>query len=113
MSNPLPKADVVIVGIGAAGGIAAHVLTQAGVNVVAIEAGPRLSVDDFVPKMDEIADSIRNWTGAPKFNQELPTWRPDAKSPTAPPPVPPVKMMNAVGGTSIHYGTQSWRFMPG
>jgi gluconate 2-dehydrogenase alpha chain len=22
-------------------------------------------------------------------------------------------MMNAVGGTSIHYGTQSWRFMPG
>jgi gluconate 2-dehydrogenase alpha chain len=110
MSNPLPKADVVIVGLGAAGGIAAHVLTKAGIDVVAIEAGPRLGNDDFVAKMDEIADSIRNWTGAPKFNKELPTWRPDAKSPTAPPPVPPVKMANMVGGTSVHYGTQSWRF---
>jgi gluconate 2-dehydrogenase alpha chain len=100
----------VIIGLGAAGGIAASVLTEAGLNVVGLEAGPRLDHDDFLANDDEISGTILNWTGEPKFNQELPTWRPDANSPTAPPPVPPVKMANMVGGTSIHYGTQSWRF---
>lgn len=73
MSNQMPKADVVIIGLGAAGGIAAHVLTQAGINVVGLEAGPRLDVEDFLAKDDEISGSIRNWTGATKFNHEIPT----------------------------------------
>ena len=110
MSTPLPKADVVVVGLGAAGGIAAYVLAKAGIDVVGLEAGPRLDVADFLARDDEIAGSIRGWTGEPKYNKELPTWRPDANSPTAPPPVPPVRMANMVGGTSVHYGTQSWRF---
>lgn len=110
MARALPKVDVVIIGLGASGGIAAHVLTQAGINVVGLEAGPRLTVKEFVPHMDEIAGSIRNWMGSPKVNHEVPTWRPDAKSKTQPPPIPAVRMMNAIGGTSIHYGTQSWRF---
>ena len=53
---------------------------------------------------------IRYWTGEPKYNHELPTWRPNASSPTMPPPIPPVSMANMVGGTSVHYGAQSWRF---
>lgn len=110
MSNPLPKADVVIIGLGAAGGIAAHVLTQAGIDVVGLEAGPRLDNGDFLANDDEISGTIRNWTGEPKFNHEIPTYRPDASSPTQEPPVPPVRMANMVGGTSIHYGTQQWRF---
>jgi gluconate 2-dehydrogenase alpha chain len=110
MSNPLPKADVVIIGLGAAGGIASYVLTKAGISVVALEAGPRLSNKDFVAKDDEISGSIRHWTGAPKYNHEIPTWRPDAQSPTQPPPIPAIPMANMVGGTSVHYGTQSWRF---
>lgn len=80
------------------------------IKVVGSEAGPYLGVDDFVPKMDEIAINTYNWTGAPKFNNELPTWRPDANSPTQAPIIPPIPMANMVGGTSIHYGTQSWRF---
>lgn len=110
MSNQLPTTDVVIIGLGAAGGIAASVLTEAGLDVVAIEAGPRLNNDDFLANDDEISGAILNWTGEPKYNHELPTWRPDANSPTAPPPIPPVPMANMVGGTSVHYGTQSWRF---
>ena len=110
MSNPLPKADVVIIGLGAAGGIAAHVLTKAGINVVGLEAGPRLDNSDFLANDDEISGAVRNWTGAPKFNNEIPTWRPDASSPKGPLPIPPVRMANMVGGTSVHYGTQQWRF---
>src|SRR5262249_14278881 len=72
--------------------------------------GPRLSNKDFLANDDEISGSVRHWTGEPKYNKELPTWRPDAKSPTATPTVPPVPMANMVGGTSVHYGTQSWRF---
>ena len=51
----MPKVDALIIGLGAAGGIAAHVLASAGIKVVGLEAGPRLDAGDFVPKMDEIA----------------------------------------------------------
>jgi gluconate 2-dehydrogenase alpha chain len=45
-----------------------------------------------------------------KANKEIPTWRPDAKSPVQAPPVPPIVMMNGVGGTSIHWSAQAWRY---
>ena len=38
----LPKADVVIVGMGAAGGVGALPLAKAGMKVIGLEAGPRL-----------------------------------------------------------------------
>ncbi len=110
MTQQLPKVDALIVGMGAAGGIAAYVLANAGIKVVGLEAGPRLDTNDFVPKMDEIAGNVYSWTGGAKFNKELPTWRPDAASPVQAPIIPPIPMANMVGGTSIHYGTQSWRF---
>jgi gluconate 2-dehydrogenase alpha chain len=85
--------DVVVVGLGAAGGTAVHPLTQAGMKVVAIEAGPRLKVSDY--PFDEITSAMRNEYGRYKSNWEVPT-----------------TMINAVGGTSIHWMTQSWRFLP-
>ena len=45
----------------------------------------------------------RGRLGDAKYNKELPTWRPNAQAPTATPLIPPIKMMNGVGGTSIHY----------
>ncbi|MGH2548216.1 MAG: GMC family oxidoreductase N-terminal domain-containing protein, partial [Thermomicrobiales bacterium] len=107
MSNPLPKVDVLLVGTGAAGGIAAYVLAKAGVKVVALEAGPYYTLTDIMKNYD---DQAGFWDGATKYIHEVPTWRPDAKSPTAPPPVDLDKMANMVGGTTNHYGTQSWRF---
>jgi gluconate 2-dehydrogenase alpha chain len=108
-----PKTDVVIIGLGAAGGVAAEALTQAGLEVVGLEAGPHLTNQDFITLMDELAGCfMRNKLGEPKFNKEIPTWRPNESTPaTEPPLVWP--MMNAVGGTSVHYGAQSWRFAPG
>ena len=109
MTNPLPKTDVVIIGLGAAGGIASHVLTSAGLNVVGIEAGPRLDRENFIQDYDEITSALnRNKYGDPKYNHELPTWRPSADAEIQ--PASGGRMMNAVGGTSIHFGAQSWRF---
>jgi gluconate 2-dehydrogenase alpha chain len=105
------QTDVVIIGMGAAGGIAAYALTKAGLNVVGIEAGPRLSHKDFIKRLDELGEAFqfRNSLGAPKFNREIPTWRLNAKAPTTQQPPGIFAMANAVGGSSVHYGAQSWR----
>src|SRR5437870_10608673 len=47
------KTDVVIVGVGAAGGILAAELGKAGMKVIGIERGPRLATKDFAPQ-DEL-----------------------------------------------------------
>jgi gluconate 2-dehydrogenase alpha chain len=98
------EADVVIVGLGAAGGIAAHVLTRAGLDVVALEAGPRLYASQMT--MDEVRNDGRGWMSEPKSRGEVPTWRLDGSRVTE------MLMVNAVGGTSIHYHAWSLRFPP-
>src|SRR3982074_1793848 len=42
--------DVVIVGVGAAGAVLAAELSKAGMKVVGLERGPRLSTNDFKPR---------------------------------------------------------------
>jgi gluconate 2-dehydrogenase alpha chain len=102
--------DVLIIGMGAAGGTAAYVLTKAGLNVVGIEAGPRLSNSDYIQRLDELGEGypFRNSLGAPKFNKEIPSWRPNASSPTQPPIV--IGSANGVGGSSVHFSARFWRF---
>ena len=58
MSTRLKKTDVVIIGLGAAGGYASLALTRAGAQVVGLEAGPRWTADDF--PMDELRNDVRN-----------------------------------------------------
>ena len=102
--------DVVIIGLGASGGVAALPLTRAGLNVVGLEAGRRHTPADFSP--DELRNNVRGWPHAvQKANREIPTHRATASSPySARPAVHP--MMNAVGGTTLHYWAQSWRLNP-
>ena len=109
MATRLPATDVVVVGLGAAGGVAVLPLTQAGLDVVGLEAGNALTRRDFAP--DEIRNNVRDWPMAvQKANHEIPTARPNAQSPTVRPANHP--MMNGVGGTSLHYWAQSWRLNP-
>ncbi len=113
MAEQLKKTDVVLIGLGAAGGIVAYVLTQAGLNVVGLEAGGRLTGRD--EQLNELAESTNyNIFGRPKFNLETPTWRPNASTPTIVSTMVPGAnpMMNGVGGSSIHYGTMSFRLNP-
>jgi gluconate 2-dehydrogenase alpha chain len=111
MTNPLPKVDALIIGIGAAGGIASYVLTQAGIDVVALEAGPRRDKAEFLAYYDELqAYPFHNPFADVKANKEIPTWRPNAQSPVQPPPVSPIVMDNQVGGTSVHWSSQAWRY---
>ena len=74
MPKTLAKTDVVIVGMGAAGGVAALPLTNAGLKVIGLEAGGWLSPRDFAP--DELRNSSRNWPqSAQKAATEAPTVR--------------------------------------
>jgi gluconate 2-dehydrogenase alpha chain len=110
MATRLRETDVVIVGLGAVGGVAALPLTQAGLEVVGLEAGTWLTKRDFAP--DELRNNYRGWPqSAQKANQEIPTHRATAASPAFP-RLAIHPMMNGVGGTSLHYWAQSWRLNP-
>jgi len=106
----LKPTDVVVVGLGAAGGVAVLPLTQAGLEVVGLEAGTWLRPDDFAP--DELRNNFRGWPQAvQKANREIPTHRTNRNAPLSPrQAIHP--MMNAVGGTTLHYWAQSWRLNP-
>ena len=108
MPKKLPKTDVVIVGMGAAGGVAALPLTNAGLKVIGIEAGGWLSPRDFAP--DELRNGTRNWPqSVQKAASEAPTVRANSNQKAVQGGHP---MMNAVGGTTMHYWAQSWRLNP-
>jgi gluconate 2-dehydrogenase alpha chain len=115
MSRKLPAKDVVIIGLGWTGSILAHELTEAGLDVVAIERGPwRDTATNFAPNyaQDELRYRIRHelflrpdqttFTFRNKMNQTaLPirTWGAF---------MPP----NGVGGGGVHWNAETWRFLP-
>ena len=110
MATELPRTGVVIIGLGATGGVAALPLAQAGIDVVGLEAGNWLAPADHSP--DELRNNFRGWPHAvQKTNREIPTHRPTASAPYSP-RLPLHPMMNAVGGTTLHYWAQSWRLNP-
>jgi gluconate 2-dehydrogenase alpha chain len=94
------ETEVLIIGLGAAGGVAADVLTSAGIPVTALEAGPRLRPEQF--EFDELHSDVHAWMSRPKALGERPSWRAsDAEEAGAAPW--PTLMVNAVGGSTVHY----------
>jgi gluconate 2-dehydrogenase alpha chain len=109
MATQLRSADVVVVGLGAAGGVAVQPMAEAGLDVVGLEAGTWLDRRDFAP--DEIRNNYRDWPMlVKKAEQERPTSR--ATSAQTANQIGGHPMMNAVGGTTLHYWAQSWRLNP-
>jgi gluconate 2-dehydrogenase alpha chain len=104
------RADVCLVGLGAAGATAAHALTSAGMRVVALEAGPYRTKDEY--RRDEVTESVfQRARLGPKYNLELPTWRCAEGEPTQPASFSLGKMNNGVGGTVV-YSAWLRRYMP-
>ena len=110
MAINLKPVDVAVIGLGAAGGVAVLPLARAGLKVAGLEAGTWMNPGkDFKP--DEIHNNVRQLvTSVPKAKNEIPTFRTNPSSPTRRGTTHP--MMNAIGGTTIHYHAQSWRLKP-
>ncbi|HEX3399516.1 MAG TPA: GMC family oxidoreductase [Acetobacteraceae bacterium] len=115
MARKLPATDVVIIGLGWTGSIMASELTDAGLNVVAIERGPwRDTASDFPPAyaQDELRYHIRHDLFL-RPAQETMTFRHNVNQTALPIRtwgafMPP----NGVGGGGVHWNGQTWRFLP-
>src|SRR5487761_417896 len=103
------KTDVVIVGVGAVGGILAAELGKAGMKVIGLERGPRLKTADFEPH-DELRYFQRQDL-RPNWKRQPVTWRANANQRAA-----PLQTLNygaQAGGGTVHYGALSWRLHEG
>src|SRR6202158_3566148 len=110
MAINLKPVDVAVIGLGAAGGVAVLPLARAGLKVAGLEAGTWMDPHrDF--HADEVYNNVRRLvSSSPKAQRECPTVRATPAQQARSAGVHP--MMNAIGGTSLHYGAQSWRLKP-
>ena len=110
MATRLKDTDVVIIGLGAAGGVAVLPLAQAGLEVIGLEAGAwltqaRLRARRNPQQRPRLADGGRR-----RPSRRAPTVR--ATRPRRRPCGGRHPMMNAVGGTSLHYWAQQLAAQP-
>lgn len=114
----MTRADVVVVGLGAAGAIIAEQLADAGMHVVGLEKGPLYTEDDFRMKHDEVRYFVRTEL-SPHMGTDPMTWRPtgEAEGEVLPWAVPPhglgplfLPPTAGGGGGSIHWAAWAWRF---
>jgi choline dehydrogenase-like flavoprotein len=100
--------DFAIVGSGAAGGVLARELSQAGFSVVVLEQGRRLTLADFEH------DELKYWFDAGLTNDVLKnpqTFRDDPSKPGERNLIrPTLCYARTVGGTTVHYTANYWRF---
>src|SRR6202163_2686190 len=102
------KTDVVIVVMGAVGGVMAAELGKAGMKVIGLERGPRLKTADF--QLEELRYFQRQDL-RPNIKRAPVTWRPNANSRAN--PTPNQNNGNQAGGGTVHYGALSWRLHEG
>ena len=113
------EVDVIVVGLGAAGGVVASELAKSGARVVGLEKGAFYKQADFISKFDEIRYYCRSAI-MPRMATDPITWRPNERTearilPWAsnalglgdPFQIPP---SIGTGGGTIHWGAASFRF---
>src|SRR5437588_314332 len=99
------EVDFVIVGSGAAGGILAKELSTNGFRVVVLEQGPYLTEADFTHNEIEIL-ALDKLTNHPKLQPTTVRKTPDEKAK----PQRALVYGRCVGGTSVHFTANFWRF---
>jgi len=98
------KTDVVIVGVGAAGGILAAELGKAGMKVIGLERGPRLAHADFNPHDDCATSSAKICAQTRSASPSLAAERECTREPDS-----DDELRQSGGGGTVHYGAVSWR----
>ncbi len=101
--------DVVIVGSGAGGGIAAYVLANAGARVCVLEKGPWLTKDDFGD--DELRFGDRSFINEDPLIEPR-TFRNRATDGAHQVVGRVLGISRCVGGGTVHYGAVSFRLRP-
>ncbi|MDE2488823.1 MAG: GMC family oxidoreductase [Alphaproteobacteria bacterium] len=115
MATRLPPVDVLIVGFGWTGAILGQELTDAGLNVLALERGAwRDTPIDFPPTFDQ--DELRYYWRHELFEplaHETLTVRNNVSETAL-----PMRRLGSflpginVGGAGVHWNGQTWRFLP-
>jgi choline dehydrogenase-like flavoprotein len=100
--------DFAIVGSGAAGGIIAKELSTAGFNVVVFEQGPYRKAEDFTHDEYSVIFNSELLGGGPEVSGQ--TFRHDEDEVATSRPVPPIGYAQTVGGSSVHFSANFWRF---
>jgi len=102
------RTDVLVVGAGAAGSVAAKHLAEAGFRVVCLEQGGWRSAGEFPgDKLEFELLAQRQWNPDPNVRARPEDYPTDSSESD----VAPV-MFNAVGGSTIHFGAQWARMRP-
>jgi gluconate 2-dehydrogenase alpha chain len=115
MTQKLPHKDAAIIGLGWTGSILAHELSDAGLDVVAIERGPwRDTGTDFsiTYAQDELRYRIQHELFL-RPAQITVTFRNNAKQTALPVRTWGAFMLgNGAGGAGVHWNAETWRFLP-
>lgn len=112
MAKKLPKTDVVIVGVGWAGGIIASELTRKGLNVVGLEKGRERKTEDYFMVHDELRYGIR-YDLMQDLSKETITFRSSEKFRALPMrQYGSFLIGDGLGGSGVHWNGQTYRFLP-
>jgi choline dehydrogenase-like flavoprotein len=107
--KPGELVDFVVVGSGAAGGVMARELSQAGFTVLVFEQGPRLDAADF--EHDELKYFfLHGITNSPDSSPQTFRKLPTETAQPAQGGFLPATYARLVGGSSTHYTANFWRF---
>lgn len=112
MAKTLPKTDIVLVGVGWAGGIIAAELTKAGYNVVGLERGKERSTNDYFMVHDELRYSER-YEMMQDLSKETLTVRHNMKKRALPyREWGSFLLGEGLGGSGVHWNGQLYNFLP-
>ncbi len=112
MAKKLPKKDVVIIGVGWAGGIIASELTKKGLDVVGLERGTERTTEDYYMVHDELRYALR-YELMQDLSKETITFRSNEKVRALPMrQYGSFLLGEGLGGAGVHWNGQTFRFLP-
>ena len=112
MARKLPKVDVVVIGVGWAGGIIASELTKQGLTVVGLERGKERKTEDYFMVHDELRYALR-YELMQDLSKETITFRSNTKVRALPMrQYGSFLLGDGLGGAGVHWNGQTFRFLP-